>query len=134
MTAVIEAAPALTRALGVAEPAQPRIIDNAQYAWDNSTQYCLASLPEDFVSEYRDLLDKAAIAAIVPALRRAWAVRGFTVEFGSWEDLRSPDVERPLSDSVYHAVWDEAADALEGTSLVADAELNEELAGWTEAA
>lgn len=118
----------------LANPSAPAktVTDNAKYAWDNSSQYCLAGLADDFVSEYRDLIDAAAITAIEPELRTEWARRGYTVEFGPWDNLRSSEVERPLDDVDYWLVWDQAADRLDGYALVAAAGLNEQLHGWLE--
>lgn len=121
----------------VIEPAAPSVLtfpfvaDCAKYAWHYSDQYCLAALPADFVSRYRDRLDEAAIAAIEDQLRFAWLRRGYHVDFRSWEQAVSI-ADRTAPDKTYWTVWDEAADGLDGHELVDAAGLNEELAGWRE--
>lgn len=112
----------------------PTVIDNPEYAWCNSTQACMAALPDDFVSDYRDLLDGAAVDAIEPELRAAWARRGYRAEFVSRDEMASAEVDRQVPDETYWAVWDEAADRLEATELASAAELNDELFGYREAA
>ncbi len=126
MTAIIER-PAETQA-------HVKVVsDNAAYAWNNSTQACLGALPDDFVFDYRDLLDGVAIAAIEPELRAAWARRGYLVEFVSRNEMASSEVDRLVPDETYWQVWDEAADRLEATELASAAELNDELFGYREA-
>lgn len=160
MTATIEpavAAQTLTRDLGVAAPAadstdQPlsgdamrwtpgdpiarfapeHVISNARYAWENSTQACLAELPGDFVHDFRDKLDEAAVAAIAEVLAVLWKRRGFKVQFVSPKEMDTSD--RSVADGIYYATWDEAADRLNAHKLVAAAELNEQLFDYSAAA
>lgn len=107
------------------------VVDNAKYAWDNSYAEELAALPADFVRDYRDALDKAAVDAIVPHLIAAWRRRGYSVTFGPFELLESGE-SRLVSNETYWAVWNEAADRLDPHELVATAELNDELNGYRE--
>lgn len=107
------------------------VVDNARYAWDNSSQLCMAALPEDFVGDYRHALDSAAVAAMETELRTVWAEHGYCVAYGSWKALASP-TDRRLPDDVYHEMWDEAASRLDAFALVDVADLNGVLAGYRE--
>lgn len=122
----------LTRDLGVAAPARPVVVDNAAYAWSNTTQACLAELPDDFVYDFRYQLDKAAAEAIVPFLVAAWGQLGYDVRFGTTDEVDRSD--RAVPNETYWAVWERAADALDAHDLVVAAELNDELFGYREAA
>lgn len=126
---------ALTRDLGVAAPARPCIVDNAEYAWNNSVEadVVLAALPPDFVYDYRDLLSGVAIGALEPLLRIEWARRGYDVEFVPRNVIGSSETRRVAQDALYHEVWDAAVSRLEATELAAAAELNDELFGYREA-
>lgn len=122
----------LTRDLGATTPDRPIVVDNAAYAWSNTTQACLAALHDDFVSDYRAQLDRAAAEAIVPFLIAAWAQIDYEVRFGTTDEVDRSD--RAVPNETYWAVWERAADALDAHDLVAAAELNDELNGYREAA
>jgi hypothetical protein len=111
------------------------VVDNAEYAWRNSVEadVVLASLPDDFVYDFRDLLSGAAVAALEPLLRIEWARRGHVVEFVSRNVIGSSETERAVPDETYWAVWDAAVSRLEATELASAAELNDELFGYREA-
>jgi hypothetical protein len=130
-------APTITRDMGAAAPARPCVIDNAEYAWNNAPEASdamLASLPDDFVYDFRELLSGVAIAALEPLLRAEWARRGYDVEFVPRNVIGSSETKRVVPDETYWAVWDAAVSRLEATELVAAAELNDELFGYREAA
>jgi hypothetical protein len=113
------------------------VIDNAEYAWNNAPEASdamLASLPEDFVYDFRELLSGVAVAALEPLLRIEWARRGYEVVFVPRNVIGSSEVERAVPDETYWAVWDAAVGRLEATELAAAAELNDELFGYREAA
>jgi hypothetical protein len=113
------------------------VIDNADYAWTNAPEASdamLASLPADFVYDFRDLLSGVAVAALEPLLRIEWARRGYEVEFVPRSVIGSSETKRAVPDETYWAVWDAAVGRLEATELVAVAELNDELFGYREAA
>jgi hypothetical protein len=123
--------------MAVAGPVCPRVFDNAEYAWNNAPEagdLMLASLPDDFVYDYRELLSGVAVAALEPLLRIEWARRGYGVEFVPRNVIGSSEVERLVPDETYWAVWDAAVGGLEATELAAAAELNDELFGYREAA
>ncbi len=129
-------APALTRDLGVVAPARPSVVDNAEYAWNNSVEadVVLAALPDDFVFDFRDLLSGVAVAALEPLLRIEWDRRGYDVEFVPRNVIGSSETKRVVADETYYEVWDAAVSHLEATALAAAAELNDELFGYREAA
>jgi hypothetical protein len=113
------------------------VVDNAEYAWNNApeaSEAMLASLPADFVYDFRDLLSGVAVAALEPLLRIEWARRGYEVEFVPRSVIGSSETKREVPDETYWAVWDAAVGRLEATDLVAAAELNDELFGYREAA
>lgn len=116
----------------IARFAPAHVVENARYAWDNSKQACLAALPEDFVCDFRDKLDEAAVATIAEVLTVLWERRGFAVRFVSPEEMDRSD--RSVADGIYYATWDEAADRLDAHKLVEAAELNDELFGYQGAA
>jgi hypothetical protein len=116
----------------IARFAPADVVENARYAWDNSRQACLAALPEDFVCDFRDKLDEAAVAAIAGVLIVLWERRGFAVRFVAPDEMDTSD--RPVADGIYYTTWDEAADRLDAHKLVEAAELNDELNGYVGAA
>lgn len=105
------------------------VADNPAYAWRNSTQGCLQVLDGDFVHDYRELLDAAAVTAMTLTLPEAWATTGlgFTYEAVSEADMGSPYGPRDgVAEDWYWAAWDRAADAIDGHALVIAAGLDAE--------
>lgn len=109
------------------------VADNPAYAWRNSTQECLRVLDADFVHDYRDLLDGAAITAMALTLPAAWLATGlgFTVVLVPEADMGSPYGPREgVAEDWYWAAWDRAAADIDGYALVAVAGLDAEYAGY----
>lgn len=105
--------------------------DNAALAWRNCTQVPLHQLPGDFVFEYRELLDGAAITAMEMALPDAWSHTGtgFEVRLVPEDEVRDP---YGVTDEVRWCAWDRAAQSIDPDALVAAAGLEAELHAHTD--
>lgn len=103
------------------------VVDCVAYGWRNAddASRCYQQLPEDFVHDYRALLDEAAISLLAPVLTEVWAEHGYTVQFGEETDGEPFRYERPRrpADDVFYAVWDEAAYRLDADQVVTTAGL-----------
>jgi hypothetical protein len=109
----------------------PVVTDNARYAWDDSSEFCLDRLPADFVGDYRAQLDAAGVPAMELELARVWAEHGYRVEWVSVAQMGSGE-DRIVPNTLIWDVWAEAARRIDETALVAAAELNDELNGYRE--
>lgn len=107
------------------------VTDNAKYAWDDSSEFCLDRLPGDFVSDYRMQLDAAGISAMELELTTVWAEHGYRVEWVNVGQMESGE-DRTVPNKLIWDVWAEAARRIDETALVAAAELNGELNGYKE--
>jgi hypothetical protein len=118
--------PADTMWVGI--PTLLPVRDNAGYAWNNSSQECMDALAEFFPADYRAELEPHAIAAMEAVLPQVWAEHGSlmlpcSADFlGTWH--------RDVPDSLYRAVWDEAASRIEPWALVEAARLTDQYAGY----
>lgn len=127
MTSILErpTAPATT------EANVRTVTDNATYAWDDSSEFCLDRLAADFVYDYRVQLDAAGVPAMELELTRVWAEHGYRVEWVSVAQMESGE-DRTVPNKLIWDVWAEAARRIDETALVAAAELNDELNGYKE--
>jgi hypothetical protein len=102
--------------------------DNVAYAWHNSSQECMDALAEFFPADYRAELEPHAIAAMETVLPEVWLEHGSVMlpcsvaGMGRWD--------RDVPDSLYHAVWDEAASRIEPWALVEAARLTDQYIGY----
>lgn len=116
-----------TDPLWVGIPTLLPVRDNASYAWRNSSQECMDVLREHFASDYRTDLEPHAVAAMETLLPEVWLGHGSVMlpcsegAMGLWD--------RDVPDSVFHAVWDEAARRIDAEALVA-ARLSDEYADY----
>ncbi len=108
------------------------IVDCPTYAWNESDQPAIVDLRQRFgeqwVSDFREDLDTAAIDLIQDHLLAEWRRRGYEPQFmhdtAAYEDLaRIPSTDP--SDHTYWAVWDEAAYAITAEQLIAKANLTD---------
>lgn len=106
------------------------IVDCPRYAWDNSDQPAVLDLrdrfDEQWVSDWRDDLDTAALDLIRDYLLTEWRTRGYEPEFmddvDRYEELaRIPSTDP--ADKTYWAVWDAAANAITADELIDKANL-----------
>lgn len=106
------------------------VIDCPQYAWDNSDQPAVLDLRSAYgiqwVSDFREDLDTAAIDLIRDYLIVEWRARGYEPSFmddtAAYEDLaRIPSTDP--ADETYWQVWDAAAAAITADELVDKASL-----------
>lgn len=107
------------------------VTDNAKYAWDDSSEFCLDRLPTDFVYDYRVQLDAVGVPAMELELARVWAEHGYRVEWVSVAQMESGE-DRAVPNQLIWDVWAKAAGRIDETALVAAAELNDELNGYRE--
>lgn len=105
-------------AVGVRRPA---VVDNPGMAWAYSDQSPYSALRTDLVDDYRALLDLAATELIGPVLATVWEQRGYTVTFGTHDEVAA----FPLDDALYHSVWDDAASLLDPDLIVRHAGLDD---------
>lgn len=107
------------------------VTDNAKYAWDEYSDYCLHRLPADFVFDNQRKLDAAAIPAMEAKLTAAWAKRGYQIEWVSVEQMESGE-DRLVPNELLWQVWAEAAGEVDPYALVSAADLNDVLHHWNE--
>jgi hypothetical protein len=128
MTSILErhAAPAVDETTTV-----KTVTDNAKYAWDDSSDFCLHRLPADFVAEYRNELDAAGIPAMEAELAAEWERRGYTVRWVSEREMEAHE-DRLVPGELQWEAWEKAADRIDPYALVAAADLSDVLRYWSE--
>jgi hypothetical protein len=117
-----------TDTMWVGIPTLLPVRDNAVYAWRNSDQSCMDALAEFFPADYRAELEPHAIAAMETLLPEVWREHGSVLLPCSPDFLGAWD--RDVPDSLFHAVWDEAASRIEPWALVEAARLTDEYIGY----
>jgi len=100
---------------------RPIVVDNARFAWTNQNSGVLNALHPDLVFDYREALDTAAINRLGPLLAQVWAERGYTVQWGTYDQAH--DQLRGMDRATYWAVIDDACSRLDVDQLVRDADL-----------
>lgn len=123
------AQPALSCSMNVAT-GRTVVTDCPAYAWRNAddASRCYHQLPDDFVHDYRALLDEAVTqiredgtSLFGDVLAAVWAEHGYTVEF---VEVPEGDVfRRDVPMETHWKVWDEAAYRLDADQVVKTAGL-----------